>query len=218
VQQSGADRQRREYTMRARQEAVDETRQKITRATVALHERVGPRHTTVSGIAEEAGVTRLTVYRHFPDESSLVVACSEHWSALHPRPDVSSWRDIADPRSRLRTALLETYQWARTAVPMMSKIHRDLDVLPGFVAEFLSDDERVRVGALAEAFGTEGATYRRLTAVIRHALDIHTWESLCLQGQLDDLEAARTMEAAVTAALRPPKGREPPQRSDARSR
>jgi AcrR family transcriptional regulator len=41
---------------------------------MSLHESVGPRATTVSAIAEGAGVTRLTVYRHFPDELSLVSA------------------------------------------------------------------------------------------------------------------------------------------------
>ncbi|MDX6209399.1 MAG: hypothetical protein QOE24_1790 [Frankiales bacterium] len=189
--------------MRARQETVDQTRQKITEATVALHERVGPRQTTVSAIAEEAGVTRLTVYRHFPDEASLVVACSEHWAMGHPRPDVSTWRTITDPESRLRAALIQTYGWARTAAPMMSKIHRDLDVMPAFVGEFLAEDERVRVTALAQPFGAKGAARRRLTAAVAHALDIRTWESLCLRGQLEDAEAADLMEAAVLAALTP---------------
>ena len=83
--------------MRARQEAVDERRLRITEAIVSLHESVGPRATTVSAIAEQAAVTRLTVYRHFPDEASLVGACSAHWSRLHPRPDPESWAGIDDP-------------------------------------------------------------------------------------------------------------------------
>jgi AcrR family transcriptional regulator len=196
-----AEKQPREYTMRARQQAVDQTRLKITEATMALHESVGPRHTTVSAIAEQAGVTRLTVYRHFPDESSLVVACSQHWATLHPRPDISGWQAIADALPRLRTALLETYHWARDAAPMMSKIHRDLDAMPEFVADFLAEDERARVAALVEPFAAEGVAHRRLTAVVGHALDIRTWESLCLRGQLDDLAAVHAMEAAVTAVL-----------------
>ena len=74
--------------MRARQESVEQTRLRITEATMRLHERVGPAATTVSAIADEAGVTRLTVYRHFPDDAALVIACSGHWRALHPRPDL----------------------------------------------------------------------------------------------------------------------------------
>jgi AcrR family transcriptional regulator len=189
--------------MRARQESVDETRLRITQATMALHERVGPRHTTVSAIADEAGVTRLTVYRHFPDDAALVAACSAHWSSLHPGPDISDWYEIADPVLRLRHALLETYRWARGAAPMMTKIRRDLDVMPAFVAEFLADDDRARVAALAEPFRVTGAAHRRLTSAIAHALDIRTWESLCLRGRLDDAEAVQAMVAAVTAVLNP---------------
>ena len=72
--------------MRARQESVEQTRLRITEATMHLHETLGPAATTVSAIAEEAGVTRLTVYRHFPDDEALFAACSAHWRELHPRP------------------------------------------------------------------------------------------------------------------------------------
>jgi AcrR family transcriptional regulator len=187
--------------MGARQDAVDLTRRKITEAVMALHESVGPRHTTVSAVAETAGVTRLTVYRHFPDEASLVGACAQHWATLHPRPDVTTWQGIADPVDRLTTALRETYAWARTAAPMMSRIHRDVDVMPAFVGELLAEDERTRVAALTDPFSADGATLRRLTTAVRHALDVRTWQSLCERGQLADDEAAEIMSAAVTAAL-----------------
>lgn len=187
--------------MGARQQLVEETREKITAATMSLHERIGPRHTTVSGIAQEAGVTRLTVYRHFPDESALVAACSTHWAGLHPRPDVARWQLVEDPMERLRAALLETYGWARTAAPMMRMIHRDLDVMPAFVADFLTDDERQRVTALVQPFHSRGGPRRRVTTVIRHALDLRTWESLCLQGALSDDEATEAMQAAVSVVL-----------------
>ena len=117
----------RPYTMRARKDAVEETRLAITEATMRLHERVGPRATTVSAVAEEANVTRLTVYRHFPSDEALVIACSAHWRELHPRPDPAAWARIGDPVARLRTALAETYRWAATAAPMMTMIHRDVD-------------------------------------------------------------------------------------------
>src|SRR6476619_6543291 len=81
----------RAYTMRARQENVDQTRLRITEATMQLHEEVGPAATTVSAIAELAGVTRLTVYRHFPDDDALIAACSAHWRGLHPAPDLAGW-------------------------------------------------------------------------------------------------------------------------------
>src|SRR6188768_4062572 len=95
----------REYRKRKRAESEAETRQRITEATMHLHERVGPARTTVSAIADEAGVQRATVYRHFPDEEALIDACSSHWFGLNPPPDPSAWPGIDDPDERLRTGL-----------------------------------------------------------------------------------------------------------------
>jgi AcrR family transcriptional regulator len=191
----------RPYTMRARQSTVEETRLAITEATMRLHERVGPRATTVSAVAEEANVTRLTVYRHFPNDDALVVACSAHWSGLHPRPDPAAWARIHDPVARLRTALSEMYRWAETAAPMMTMIHRDVDVLPSFVGQYLAADERHRVAVLAVGFRARGRAAQRLRAALAHALRLSTWQSLCIDGGLTDSEATDVMVGAVLAAL-----------------
>src|SRR3954468_22754752 len=111
----------REYKKRKRAESEAETRQRITEATMHLHERVGPARTTVSAIAEEAGVQRATVYRHFPDEPSLFQACAGHYMSLHPPPDPSRWADIADPADRLREALADVYAWWDETEDMMSR-------------------------------------------------------------------------------------------------
>lgn len=194
----------RGYTMRARQESVDQTRLRITEATMRLHEQVGPAATTVSAIADLAGVTRLTVYRHFPDEESLVRACSGHWRALHPRPDPASWASIDDPVRRLRTALSDTYRWSRHAAPMMTKIHRDLHAMPEFVSKFLTQDQQSRVTILSQGFLATGRRTRRLRAALAHALDFRTWHSLCVHSGLRDDEAVDLMIAAVSAAVQPP--------------
>lgn len=173
---------------------------RITEATMSLHERLGPRATTVSAIAEQAAVTRLTVYRHFPDEASLVSACSAHWSQLHPRPDPENWVKLDDPVQRLRTALAETYAWARPAAPMMSKIHRDLDAMPAFVSEFLAADERARVAVLRRGFRAHGRGGRSVNAALAHALQWSTWESLCSNQGLADQEVITIMVGGVLAA------------------
>ena len=190
----------RPYTMLARQESVEETRLRITEAIMRLHETVGPRATTVSAIAEQAAVTRLTVYRHFPDESSLVNACSAHWAQQHPKPDPEKWLQIKDPVQRLRTALEQTYAWARPAAPMMSKIYQDLDTMPAFVGEYMMADERARVAALQPGFTARGAASRRIGAALAHALHWRTWESLCAAQGLADQDAINIMVGAVLAA------------------
>lgn len=186
--------------MRARQDRVDDTRLRITEATVRLHERVGPAATTVSAIAEEAGVTRLTVYRHFPDDESIVRACSAHWRDRHPRPDVDTWTRIGEPVERLRTALGETYAWMHSAGSMPVMVERDLDVMPAFVRESLAQDTDRRVRVLTAGFSARGARHRRVRAAVAHSLRLTTWRSLCLDGGLSDDEAVELMTATVVSA------------------
>ena len=66
----------RKYELKARAESQRETRERIAKATTELHEERGVAHTTVTEIARRAGVTRLTVYNHFPDLSDLLPACA----------------------------------------------------------------------------------------------------------------------------------------------
>ena len=89
----------RKYEMKQRAEQVEETRRRITEAAVALHETVSPARTTISAVAERAGVERLTVYRHFPDDDTLFQPCSRHWLAEHPFPDLDGWERIGDPEN-----------------------------------------------------------------------------------------------------------------------
>src|SRR3954468_17118593 len=92
--------ERRQYRKRQRADDEARTRRRITEATVALHETVGPLHTTVKAVAERAGVQRATVYRHFPDEGAFFAACSAHWVKRHDPPDAAPWAAIADPDER----------------------------------------------------------------------------------------------------------------------
>jgi len=190
--------------MRARQDKVDQTRLQITEATVRLHEEVGPAATTMSAVADRAGVTRLTVHRHFPDEEALVGACAAHWGALHPPPDIAIWRSVDDPVQRLRAALLDTYAWARGAAPMMSKVYRDLHVMPTFVGDSLGREEQGQVAVLAAGFPAAGRNAHRLRAALAHAVAFRTWQSLCMVGRLRDDEAVELMVAAVLAAMQTP--------------
>src|SRR5947208_13533789 len=96
--------EKRKYQLKARAERQEETRRRIVEATVALHEEVGPAKTTVAEIARRAGVQRLTVYNHFPDERELYAACSSHYLADHPPPPLDDLFELEDPRKRVVTA------------------------------------------------------------------------------------------------------------------
>src|SRR3954462_3709504 len=101
--------QKRPYRMKRRAELEEQTRRRITESAVALHEELGPAQTSISAIAERAGVRRSTVYRHFPDEDTLFAACSSHWRAANPPPDRQAWSSIQNPAERTREALAKMY-------------------------------------------------------------------------------------------------------------
>ena len=161
-------------------------------AVVELHEEVGPAFTTISAIAERAGVQRLTVYRHFPDEPSLFQACSTHWMDRHPPPDPAAWSGIQDPGERARTALTALYGYFRNGAPMISKIIRDADhveALQPFVAPYRSFLAEV-AGGLAAGWGVEGERQRALRAAAGLAVRFETWRSLEEEGLQDEPAAA----------------------------
>src|SRR5688500_10974016 len=121
---------KRRYELKERAERMRETRRRITEAAVELHRTVGPAATQVSEVARRAGVQRVTLYNHFPDQAALLAACSAHWRALHPAPDASKWREIDDPGQRTREALGQLYGWYRETEPMTANVLRDAETLP----------------------------------------------------------------------------------------
>src|SRR6476469_6582505 len=119
---------KRKYEKKARAEAEAQTRQRITESAVELHGSLGPARTSMSAVAEHAGVRRSTLYRHFPDEDALFDACSAHWAAANPPPDPSVWAAIADPAERLEVALADLYAYYGRTRGMIENILRDLEM------------------------------------------------------------------------------------------
>ena len=117
--------EKRPYRMKRRAELEEPTRRRITESAVALHGTLGPARTSISALAEHAGVRRSTVYRHFPDEASLFAACTAHWVAENPVPDIGAWAAIEDPDARLRAALDALYPYYRRTAGMMENLIRD---------------------------------------------------------------------------------------------
>ncbi len=195
---------RRKYEMKRRAKRQEETRRRIVEAVVELHETVGMERTTISAIAEKAGVQRLTVYRHFPDERALFTACRGHYMTANPRPDPSPWTQVADPEERLRVALAEVYAYHRRTEPMISNLVRDAQVKPlvrEMAEPYFQHWERTRY-VLATGWGAEDERLSLLLAALGHALDFQTWRSLVRQQGLDDEQAVELMVKMVRCAMR----------------
>jgi len=183
--------------MNKRAEQVDETRQRIIEATVEVHRTVGPAAGSISAIAELAGVTRLTVYRHFPDETALFAACTAHWMASQTPPNPQAWAAIEDPAERLRTGLADIYRYYRAGEQMLTNIFRDKTTLPAANRNGLDERDRQFTDLLAAPFSVTPARSRLLRALIGHAISFWTWRSLCVDQQLSDTQAVRAMAALI---------------------
>jgi AcrR family transcriptional regulator len=192
---------KRKYELKQRAESQTATRERIVEATVELHDSIGPARTTISAIAERAGVQRLTVYRHFPDERALFTACSGHWRANHPAPDPTAWAAIDDPDERLRVALTEIYAFFRATESMTGNLLRDLPGLPALqdvAAPFIKYWQGVPE-VLDRGWTVRGRKRKVLRAVIGHAVEFETWQSLTRRRGLDDADVVETMLSLARA-------------------
>jgi AcrR family transcriptional regulator len=190
----------RKYELKRRAEHKERTRQRIVEAALQLHGSVGPAKTTISAIAERAGVRRMTVYRHFPDERALFEACTTHGYATYPPPDPAPWKEIADPEERLRRGLGDLYAYYRFTGSMWAKFLRDADEIPVLaelgVAPYLEYLETLRE-VLAVGWRARGKRRKRLIAALGHALELQSWISLTERQGLDDEQAVDFMVRMV---------------------
>jgi AcrR family transcriptional regulator len=187
--------QKRSYQKKRRAELEADTRRRITETAVELHGTVGPARTSISAIAERAGVRRSTVYRHFPDEAALFDACSSHWAAANPVPDMTPWASIEDPDERLRTALDELYAYYGRTERMMDNLHRDEHSVPLIAEHFKSFHGYVAAAGDLMMRGRSARGRRRteIRAAVGHALAYTTWRSLVREQGLDDSGAISLM-------------------------
>lgn len=174
----------RPYRKKRRAEQQAQTRDRIVEATMALHEELGPRGATVSAIAERAGVQRLTVYRHFPDDTTLFAACTGRWLEENPPPAPEEWAGIGEPGKRVQTALKALYAYYRRTARMWAVSYRDRNDVAALhepMAAFEAHLDAVR-DDLRDAFAARGSTKRLLSATLEHAVQFSTWASLHAAG------------------------------------
>jgi AcrR family transcriptional regulator len=191
--------------MKQRAESQEATRLRITESAVALHETLGPAQTTMAAVAEHAGVQRSTLYRHFPDEEALFEACSAHWYASHPPPNIELWRDVVGPPERLVKALTELYAWYRGTGTMLDALIRDQSLVPSVGRRFSGFHARLAAAqeVLMAGRRLRGAKDIRVRAVIGLSLSFETWRALCREGGLHEDVAIELLARLVEVAAKP---------------
>lgn len=178
-----------------------ETRQRITQAAVELHQQRGPLHTTITEITQRAGVERLTVYRHFPDEASLHQACQQHFFASHALPNLVLWQEVSTYPNWLKVGLTELYEYREQTHEMFSSVLRDYQVDPersgAGVVRFMSR----ACDALLGGQDISGHHGQMLSAAVGHAVHFYTWRSLVQDQALSNADAVKLMcEMIIRAA------------------
>ena len=168
----------RKYELKSRAARQEATRQRIVEAAVELHEEIGPARTSISAIAERAGVERLTVYRHFATEGEIYQACSARFNELHPFPDFAAWEAIDDPFARLSLGLTELYRYFADSERMMAAVIRDAPSTPAMHETFARYQQgfRAMFELLIAGFAASGIPAERVQLPIRLAVDFRTWQ------------------------------------------
>src|SRR5215213_9431599 len=192
----------RRYQLKRRAERRDETRERIVDATIHLHQTVGSAGASITAIAREAGVSRLTVYRHFPDEVSLLEACTSKYNVANPPPDAPDLLAIGEPERRLEVALQRLYAYyAENQAMLLSGV----DALPthpalGVALRPYFEGMRQLVDLLASGWERDGAPGTALHGAVGHAVSLGTWRSLRHEQGLTNEQAVRVMVGMVRAA------------------
>jgi AcrR family transcriptional regulator len=192
----------RRYELKRRAEQREKTRKRIVDAAIELHQTLGPRATTISDIAKRAGVGRVTVYRHFPDELSLGRACSGLYNERNPPPDPEAWKTIADPAERLRTALQQTYAYHRRTEAMSARVladGREHEIMDPYHAHWQHATD-----VLLAPWRSRGHRRRQLRAAIALALSFDTWRTLTREHNLTDEQATDLTMRLAEATMRKP--------------
>lgn len=186
----------RTYTKGKRAEKEAETRQRIVEAALQLHGEIGPTNTTISLIAERAGVQRHTVYAHLPDDRAVFMACSGLHAERAPPPSPEEWAGINDPALRLRVALTALYAWFARNKPLLAHVLRDAEQ-----NQTLREVSDLRFGgpfgAIRASLG--GGLAEKGLAALALAMSFYTWRTLTEAG-LEPAAAVEMMAGSVLAA------------------
>lgn len=147
---------KRTYTMQRRAELAAETRERVVRATVALHAEKGPLTTTYAMIAERAQVSPQTVYNHFPDPGALFGACTSHVLDRAPPLGPDAYRSGRSPAARLRLLAQAVYARQEYLAPWSRHAAHEAALIPALRDILVRRDSALR-DLIANAVAPERA-------------------------------------------------------------
>ncbi|RYE10867.1 MAG: TetR family transcriptional regulator [Hyphomicrobiales bacterium] len=184
----------REYVKARRAEQEGETRQRIVEAALALHGEVGPNRTTISMIAERAGVQRHTVYAHLPDDRAVFMACSGLHAEREPLPSPEGWAAIDEPAARLTAGLSALYGWFAKNEAVVAHVLADAEQ-----NATLGEVSQLRFGeplAAIRASLVKGLDARGKAALVL-ATSFYTWRTLTREAGMKPKDAVALLVGSI---------------------
>jgi AcrR family transcriptional regulator len=182
----------RAYNNESRQQQQEQLKQRIARAAARLHAEHGVLATSYAEIAQAAGVSLPTMYKHFPDLGQLVRACSGHVAGqapAFPTDDILAAADLRTAAQLLVDALDRQHAYFEPW-----KAWREANRIP-VIAEN-AELQRGRMVQLCEALMSRhgiDAAHPETAALWESLLDFELWHRL--------VRVHRLPRAAVRAHL-----------------
>lgn len=185
--------------MRARAASTQRMSDRIVRAAVRLHERQGVRSTSWDEIAAAVGVSRATIYRHFPDLGALVPSCARAaFAAIDLPAPAEIEREFSSLRSagaRLERLARETCACYERGAGWLRAAEREGEAVPELGAAL----GRIRAGVtvLVDVALRPARPTQAQKRVIGTLLDFAVWRRL-----RDNGIAARAVPDVIVALAR----------------
>ena len=187
----------RKYSMDKRRAAVEETRQRILEATLALHTEKGILGTSWQDIAHRADVSVGTVYKHFPSLDELVPACGELMYAITRPPSLEDAPQIfAGARTleeRLERLISELFDFYERGAPFIETDFQERQ-LP-MVQEWEAHMRATIAGLVREALRPVRPD-ERTVGVVSALLDFFTFKSFS-QRDIQEEQAKEIMNGVL---------------------
>lgn len=120
----------RTYNNSLRKESEANTIRRIVTATVELHAKKGALATTHAEIAEVAGVSVPTVYKHFPSREALLPHCTGMVMQQAPQIDVEAILGRRSKEEMISGLVRALHQQYRYLDPWMRWVPHDAPSLP----------------------------------------------------------------------------------------
>lgn len=192
----------RAYNNQTRQRQQEQLKARIAAATAGLHAEKGVLATSYADVAERAGVSLPTVYKHYPDLDQLVRGCTGHvrgQAPAVPAEAILSCPSLAAAVERLVDTMLRLHAYYEPWV-----VWREYERVPALAELAASTREHVTALCAAVLQRHEVTGDRReLAAVWESLLDFELWHRLVRLHKLSRAAARRRLIHLLLAAVGP---------------